>query len=438
MSSHAYPGRDIYIVDGSRSPFLKAAGKPGPFTAADLGVATAQPLLLRQPFAARDFDEVILGCVMPGPDEANIARVCSLRLGCGDETPAWTVQRNCASGLQALDCAAQAISSGRSEMVLAGGVEVMSRAPLIWKDGMVEWLADWNRARSLPQKLKALTHLKARNLAPIISLLRGLSDPVVGMSMGQTAEQLAWRFDISRREMDEYAVNSHKRLAAAQESGRLGEIEAVFDARGKAWDHDTGLRADSTVEKLAMLQPVFDKPYGNVTAGNSAQITDGCTWLILASEQAVEQHQLPVMGKIIATQWAGVSPREMGLGPAHAIVPLLQETGLGMSDIDYWELNEAFAAQVLACRAALMSDDYCREHFDLEGAFGEIPPDRLNVDGGGISIGHPVGSSGARIVLHLLHTLKETNSTRGVATLCIGGGQGGAMLIERSREGGAS
>lgn len=430
MSRKAYPGRDIYIVDGSRSPFLKATGKPGPFSAAGLGVATAQPLLMRQPFSPDRFDEVILGCVMPGPDEANIARVCALRLACGDETPAWTVQRNCASGLQALDCAAQAISEGRSDLILAGGVEVMSHAPLLWKDDMVAWLARWNRARSMMQKIKALGALRMKNLAPVIGLLRGLRDPVVGMSMGQTAEQLAWRFGISRQHMDEYAVLSHQRLAAAGEAGHLDEIEAVFDDKGKGWDHDTGLRADSNLQALSKLRPVFDKPFGNVTAGNSAQITDGCTWLVLASETAVENYQLPVVGKIVATQWAGVSPREMGLGPAHAIAPLLQQTGHRLEDIDYWEINEAFAVQVLACREALNSEEYCREHFHADQALGEIPLDRLNVDGGGISIGHPVGSSGARIVLHLLRTLQRTGAKTGIASLCIGGGQGGAMLIE--------
>ncbi len=430
MSQAPYPGQKVYVVDGSRSPFLKTLGKPGPFTAADMAVATARPLLMRQPFTPDLFNEVILGCVMPGANEANIARVCALHLGCGDATPAWTVQRNCASGLQALDCAAQSISSGRSHLVLAGGVEVMSRAPLIWKDEMVTWLSHWNQAKSMSQKLRVLGCLRLKNMAPIISLLQGLKDPVVGMSMGQTAEQLAWRFGISREQMDEYAVISHQRLAWAKEAGHLDEIETIFDNKGKGWKDDTGLRENSSMEKLAQLRAVFDPPFGHVTAGNSAQITDGCAWLILASEAAVREHQLPIMGRIVSTHWAGVSPKEMGLGPVNAVVPLLQRAGLNIHDIDYWELNEAFAAQVLACRAAWMDKDYCADHFGLEKAFGKIPLSHLNVDGGGISIGHPVGATGARIVLHLLQTLRHTHTRRGVATLCIGGGQGGAMLLE--------
>jgi len=422
--------RPVYFVDGSRSPFLKARGKPGPFKAADLGISAAKPLLLRQPFSPDEFDQVIVGCVNPGADEANIARVMSLRLGCGDKTTAWTVQRNCASGLQSIDCAMQAITSGQSDLVLAGGVESMSHAPLLWKEEMVVWLANWNRARSIGQKLKVLTTLRLKNMAPVIALLRGLSDPVVGLSMGQTAEKIAHRFGISRQQMDEYAVASHLRLAAAQEAGYLDEIEPVFDKNGKAYEHDDGIRPDSSVEKLAKLKPAFDRKFGNVTAGNSAQITDGAAWVILASEDAVKKYKLPVIGKAIDLQWAGVDPSEMGLGPVHAVVPLLQRNKLAVDDIDYWELNEAFAGQVLACVAAWQDKDYCKEHFNLRSAFGAVPHERLNIDGGGVSLGHPVGASGTRITLHLLQTLKRTKSKYGVATLCIGGGQGGAILLE--------
>ena len=422
--------RPVFFVDGSRSPFLKARGKPGPFKAADLGVSAAKPLLQRQAFTPDKFDQVIVGCVNPGADEANIARVMSLRLGCGDKVTAWTVQRNCASGLQSIDCAMQAITSGQSDLVLAGGVEAMSHAPLLWKEEMVGWLADWNRARGIGAKLKVLSSLRLKNMTPIIGLLRGLQDPVVGLSMGQTAEIITQRFGISRLQMDEYAVASHLRLAAAQEAGYLDEIEPVYDKTGKAYEHDDGLRSDSSVEKLARLKPAFDRKFGNVTAGNSAQITDGAAWVILASEDAVKQYKLPVIGRAVDVQWAGVDPSEMGLGPVHAVVPLLQRNKLEVDDIDYWELNEAFAGQVLSCVAAWQDVDYCKEHFDLRFALGTVAHDRLNVDGGGVSLGHPVGASGTRITLHLLNTLRRTKSKYGIATLCIGGGQGGAILLE--------
>lgn len=423
--------RPVYIVDGSRTPFLKARGKPGSFKAAELALAAAKPLLLRQPFAARDFDEVILGCVYSGPDEANIARVVALRLGCGEKVPAWTVQRNCASGLQSIDSGFQAIAEGRAELILAGGTESMSHTPLLWKEEMVVWLANWNRAKTLAEKLKMLGRLKLKNMAPVIALLKGLSDQVVGMSMGETAEKIAHRFGITRQQMDEYAVRSHLRLHAAHQQGYLQEIEPLFSKNGESYEVDDGVRADSSVEKLAKLKPVFDRKFGLVTAGNSAQITDGAAWVILASEETVKAHQLPVLGKIIDTQWAGVDPSEMGLGPVHAVAPLMQRHRLNIDDIDYWEINEAFAGQVLACVAAFEDKEYCKTHLDLNTPMGHIPQDKLNVDGGGVSLGHPVGTSGCRIVLHLLKILERTNSQRGIATLCIGGGQGGAILIER-------
>ena len=423
-------GRTVYVVDGSRTPFLKAKGKPGNFRASDLAVACGQQLLARQPFSPENFDEVILGCVMPGPDEVNIARVCALRLGCNKEVPAWTVQRNCASGLQALDSAARNISSGYSDLVLAGGVEAMSHAPVLFGEAMVGWLSDWSRAKTAGQKLKAVTQLRLTHFAPIIGVLRGLTDPIVGLNMGQTAEVLAHRFNISREQMDEFAMKSHLRLADAQTNNRLPEIEIIYDTQGNHYANDDGVRSDSNMEQLGKLKPVFDRKFGKVTAGNSAQITDGAAWLILASEDAVKKYNLPVMGRIVDSQWAGLDPAQMGLGPAHAMAPIMQRNNLGISDVDYWEINEAFATQVMAVVEAWKSDDYCRNELRLDKAMGDIPYERLNIDGGGISIGHPVGASGARIVLHLLHTLKQKNAKRGMASLCIGGGQGGAMLVE--------
>ena len=424
-------GRPVHVVDGSRTPFLKARGKPGPFAAADLAVAAGQPLLARQPFAPTDLDEVILGCVNPGPDEANIGRVAALRLGCGDRVPAWTVQRNCASGLQSIDTAAQKIASGRSSLVLAGGVEAMSHAPILFGKAMVNWLAAWARARTPGARLKTLGALRPAFFKPVIALLRGLTDPVVGLSMGQTAEIIAHRFGISRTDMDGFAVRSHQRLDAGHRAGHLEEIEVLYDSRGNYYDHDDGLRTDSTLEGLAKLRPVFDKPDGKVTAGNSAQITDGAAWVILASEEMVSRHDLPVLGTLVDSQWAGLDPAQMGLGPAYAMAPIMLRHSLDSGDIDYWEINEAFAAQVLACLAAWEDTEFCRTELGRDQPFSPIEQGRLNVDGGSVAIGHPVGASGARIVLHLLQTLKRNNARRGMASLCIGGGQGGALLVER-------
>ncbi|MGE0370861.1 MAG: acetyl-CoA C-acetyltransferase [Gammaproteobacteria bacterium] len=424
----------VYVVDGGRTPFLKAKGRPGPFAAADLAVAAARPLLARQRFEADAIDEVILGCVMPGPDEANIARVVALRLGCGHKVPAWTVQRNCASGMQALDSACAAIAGGRSDLVLAGGTESMSRAPVLLREEMVHWLADWNGAKGLGARIAALGRLRPAHLAPVVGLLRGLTDPVVGLSMGQTAENLAYRFQIDRMRMDAYALESHRRLAQAQDAGWLEEVEPIYDSAGGYYEQDDGLRRDTTLDRLAKLKPVFDRPFGLVTAGNSAQVTDGAAVLILASRRAVEAHDLPVLGRIVDCAWAGVDPAQMGLGPAHAMAALMRRHDLKVGDVDFWEINEAFAAQVLAVVEAWRDPAYCRDELGLDAPPGEIPHARLNVDGGGVSLGHPVGASGARIVLHLLRVLGRHGARRGVASLCIGGGQGGAMLIERDGE----
>lgn len=429
-------GGAVYIVDGSRTPFLKVKGAPGPFLASDLAVAASRPLLARQPFEVSALDEVIVGCVMPTPDEVNIARIIALRLGCDEHLPAWTVQRNCASGLQALDCAYHNIQAGRSDLVLAGGTEAMSHAPVLLNDTMVGWLGEWAGAKKVGQKIKTLGKLRGGHLKPIIGLLRGLSDPVIGLSMGQTAENLAYRFGISRETMDAFAVDSHKRLAAAQEGGYLNdEIEAVYDSRGKSYQQDDGVRADSSVDKLGKLRPVFDRKFGKVTAGNSAQVTDGAAMLLLASEYAVEKYDLKVMGRIVDSEWAGLDPAQMGLGPAHAMAPILKRQKMAVSDVDYWEVNEAFATQVLACVEAWQDEDYCKNELGLKEALGKIDRARLNVDGGGVSLGHPVGASGARIVLHILNILERNNAQHGMASLCIGGGQGGAMLVTRDVNG---
>jgi acetyl-CoA C-acetyltransferase len=422
-------GRAVYIVDGARTPFLKSQGKPGPFLASDLATAAGRALMIRQPVSPGDLDEVILGCVSPGADEANIARVVALRIGCDERVPAWTVQRNCASGLQALDSAAKDIATGRANLVLAGGTESMSHTPLLLNLLMVNWLAEWNKAKSLPARLKQLTRLRGHHLTPIIGLLRGLTDPVVGLSMGQTAEILANRFRLTRKGIDTFAVSSHLRLAAAVDNDYLAELTPLYDNSGKLYRTDDGIRRDSSIGKLASLKPVFDRKYGMITAGNSAQVTDGAAMLLLASEEAIKKYSFPVLAQIRDIQWAGLDPAQMGLGPVYAMAPLLQRNNLTTADFDYWEINEAFAAQVLACLEAWKDKSFCRQELGMEKPFDAIPKDKLNIDGGAIALGHPVGASGARIVLHLANILKRKNKTNGMASICIGGGQGGAMWI---------
>ena len=425
----------IYIIDGARTPFLKAKNRPGPFSAGDLATQAGRALLVRQKFAPDELDEVILGCAAPSVDEVNIGRVVALRMGCGQKVPGWTVMRNCASGMQALDSAVNNIIAGRSHLVLAGGVDALSRAPLLYADAMVLWFADMAAARAAGQRAALFARLPFKALlAPVIGIMKGLTDPMVGLLMGQTAENLAHRFGITRSQMDAFSVRSHQRVAAAQDGGWLapggGEVEPVYERKGDVHPLDDGVRRDSSIENLAKLKPFFDRKYGNVTPGNSSQITDGAAWLVLASEEAVKRHDLTPLGRIVDSEWAGLDPAQMGLGPVHAATPILKRNGLGLNHLDYWEINEAFAAQVLGCLAAWKDAKYCKEELGLDAAMGELDDARLNVDGGAIALGHPVGASGARIVLHLLKTLKRNNAKRGMASICIGGGLGGAMLVE--------
>lgn len=430
-ASRPLPGREVYIVDGSRTPFLKARQQAGPFSAADLAVGTVRLLLARQNFLPTAIDEVICGCTMPSPDEMNIARIIALRVGCGNDVPAFTVHRNCASGMQALDNAAQDIASGRADLILAGGTEAMSRAPLLFNQAMANWVGQWYATKTVGGRVQLLTKLRLNYFVPIIALLKGLTDPVVGLNMGQTAEKLAHRFNISRKEMDQFAAISHQRILATRKEGYLNEVTPLIDNRGKAYMVDDGARTDSTVEKLGTLKPAFDRKYGQVTAGNASQVTDGAAFLLLASKDAIKKYNLPILARIIDVEWAALDPSQMGLGPVFASTPLLTRHHFNLKDIDYWEINEAFAAQILSCLKAWQDETFCREDLNLSHALGTVSLDRLNVDGGAISLGHPVGASGARIVLHLANVLKEREAKRGIATLCIGGGQGGAMLIER-------
>ncbi|MGL4414728.1 acetyl-CoA C-acetyltransferase [Roseinatronobacter monicus] len=423
--------REVFLVDGARTPFLKVRGKRGPFTPVDLAVQSGRPLLARQPFAPDAFDMVILGCVNVIADEMNPARVAALRLGMGAEMVAFTVQINCGSGMQSIDTAFRTIREGSGDLILAGGAEALSHAPFVLRDDAVDWLAGMQSASGPLATAQNAVQIRPRHLKPVVGLERGLTDPITDLSMGQTAEVLAHHFGITRAMSDAYAVESHKRLASAQHSGTLStEVMPAFDKEGSVYKYDDGVRADSAVDKLGNLKPVFEKPYGQVTAGNSSQVTDGASWCILASGDAVKQHNLTPIARLVDSEWAALDPSVMGLGPVMSATPLLSRHGFGRDDIDLWEINEAFAAQVLACLAAWQDENFCRDVLGLKDTFGMIPREQLNIHGGAISMGHPVGTSGNRIVLHLANALHATGGKRGVASECIGGGQGGAMILE--------
>jgi acetyl-CoA C-acetyltransferase len=386
---------------------------------------------MRQPFAPDAFDAVILGCVNVIADEMNPARVAALRLGIDPSITAFTVQINCGSGMQSIDIAFRMIEAGKADLVLAGGTEALSHAPLVLRRKAVEWFGRFATAKTTLEKATALAGLRPEMARPVIGLERGLTDPITELNMGQTAELVGHLLGITREAADAYALESHQRLTRAQRNGALeGEVVPAVARDGTIYDGDDGVRPDTSMEKLAKLKPVFEKPYGKVTAGNSSQITDGGCWVIVASEQALERHKLKPLARIIDSEWSALDPAVMGLAPTLCCTALLKRRGLPKESIELWELNEAFAAQVLACLAAWEDEEYCRDVLGLDGVFGPIDRSRLNVEGGAISLGHPVGTSGNRLVLHLVNAMRRLGLSRGIASECIGGGQGGAMLLE--------
>ena len=388
-------------------------------------------MLLRQPFPPDAFDQVILGCVNVIADEMNPARVAALRLGMGEAMVAFTVQINCGSGMQSIDTAYRYIQNGNADLILAGGAESLSHAPLVFSRGAVNWYARLFAAHDIGARLSALLAFRPSFFKPVIGLERGLTDPITDLNMGQTAELVSHLFHITRRQADQYAAESQQRLAAAQKNNYFaGEVEPAFARDGTVFDHDDGVRPDSTVESLAKLKPAFERPWGKVTPGNSSQITDGASWVILASEDAVKTYKLTPKAVIVDSEWSALDPSVMGLGPVYCSTAILKRHRLALGDIELWELNEAFAAQVLGCLAAWEDAEFCRDALGLDAPAGHISRDLLNVDGGAIGVGHPVGASGNRIVLHLVNAMKRLGKKRGIATECIGGGEGGAMLLE--------
>jgi acetyl-CoA C-acetyltransferase/acetyl-CoA acyltransferase len=371
-------------------------------------------------------DQVVFGNVGVPADAANIARVIALKAGIPQDRIAHTVHRNCASGMEAITTTANLIALGQAGVVVAGGTESMSQVPLLFSPEATAFFLRLGRARNWKERLFALLSFRLRHLKPVPALKLGLTDPVSGLIMGETAEVLADDFGITRHAQDEYAVRSHQLAVRAQKDNLLAEeIVAVGDV-----NRDVGPRPDQSLEALAKLKPFFRKQGGTVTVGNSCSITDGAAAvLVVAGERARAEGRTP-LGYLRAFAYAGCDPRRMGLGPVFATSKLLEQTGVGLKDIDLIELNEAFAAQVIANEQAFASPTFAREKLGRGEPLGTIERERLNVNGGAIALGHPVAATGARLVLTLLKELKRRGQKRGVATLCVGGGQGAALLLE--------
>lgn len=423
----------IAIIDGLRTPIAKAGGKFKNLQAESLGSFVLSELALRVGLDHSMYDEVIIGNVSQPAHAANIARIIALKAGFSEKTPAYTVHRNCASGMQAISSATEKILAGRGEIYMAGGVESMSNIPLIFNKKMSALFEEIFRSKSPLDTLKALATFTPSHLKPVIGLMEGLTDPLSGLMMGSTAEVLAQDFGISRKEQDEYALLSHQKAEGAQNSGAFKEEIApiVYNAsKGLIMSDDDGIRYGQNIQALTKLRPFFDKKNGTVTAGNSSQVSDAAAAVVLMSESKAKELGLSPLGYLKEYAYAGLDPARMGVGPAYATAEILKMTKMKMSDFELIELNEAFASQVLANLAAFESKKYANTCLGRGSALGSIDTNILNVNGGAIALGHPVGMTGTRIVIHTLKELRRQNKNVGLATLCIGGGQGGSMILE--------
>jgi acetyl-CoA acetyltransferase family protein len=416
--------RSAFVLHGARTPFLRAGTDFSDVSATDLGRAASVEAMARAGLEPADIDQTIFGNIATPVDAANIGRIIALRAGVPKERPASSVSRNCASGVDSVVQAARLIQTGEADVVLAGGTESMSQIPFLYRDGVKAVFTKAGTAKSAKARIGAFSKMPWGQLFnPVIGLKEGLTDPVCGLNMGETAEILAKEGGITRESQDAFALRSHQRATAGR--ARLAE-EIVAVPLPPAYDKvstlDNGIRESQTMEALARLKPFFDRKYGSVTPGNSSQITDGAAAVIVASESFVTKRGLKPLGRIAGWGFAGLEPERMGLGPSRSTPPALRKTGWTMKEIGLVELNEAFAAQVLANLKA----------FETDTALGPLDESLLNVNGGAIALGHPVGASGTRLILTLLLEMRRRNVSRGLATLCVGGGQGASILLERA------
>lgn len=424
--------KPVYLVDGKRTPQVKSGADLKDIAAPYLGHYLIRHLVDKYALPLDQIDEVIVGNTGTPAKYPNVGRVIALEAGLHKKTSGYSVHRNCASGMEALSQAYDKISSGRNNLIFAGGVENMSQMPLMFNKHMTEFFIELMKAKTTAQKMKIFSTFRPHFLAPVIAIEQGLTDPFCGRNMGQTAETLARELGISRLEQDEFANLSHHKAANATKEGRFRDeiLQITAGAKlDKMIADDIGFRATSTVEGLGKLKPYFERETGTVTVGNACPITDGGSMWLLASEEAVKKYNLDPMARMVDYHFHGLEPERMGLGPVLATHGVLKRTGMKLSQMDLIELNEAFAAQVIAC-TKVMKDKSLSSKWGIDETIGEIPFEKLNVNGGGIALGHPVGSTGSRLVVTLAHELKRRKQKYGLATLCIGGGQGGAVVIE--------
>jgi acetyl-CoA acyltransferase len=424
-------GRSVVLVDGCRLPFQRSGTRYTDLMAYDMGRMVLKGLLTRTGLDPAAIDRVIMGCVIQDVETSNVAREAALGASIPNHVPAFTVTMACISSNQAITTGAELIQSGQADIVIAGGTETLSDPPIRVKRSVRKRLFESRKARSAQDYLQLLKGLSPSDLLPESPSIAEYS---TGEVMGESADKLAAMFGVSRTAQDEYALLSQKRAAAARDDGRLDKelVPATTPPDFDPIATDNTIRDDSTLEKLSQLSPVFVKPYGTVTAGNSSPLTDGASaTLLMSADKAKETDYTPKARLSHYTYVAQDPGDELLLGPAYAIPQVLDAAGLTLDDIDVFELHEAFAGQVLAVLAALDSASFAEDHLNRAAPIGQIPMDKLNTRGGSISLGHPFGATGARIVTTAANRLHEEDGKLALVAACAAGGQGHALLLER-------
>lgn len=425
-------GRRVAIVEGCRTPFAKSGTAFRNLSAVELGKVAVRELISRTDLDVSEIDHVVYGTVVQSVQEPNIAREVTLGAGIPPSVPAFTVGRACASSNQAITSGAEQIMAGMADVVIAGGAESLTDVPILFSPEMRNALVRASKARSLGERVGAFAAVRPRHLAPVTP---AIAEPTTGLTMGESAEKMARENGITREEQDRWALRSHQLAAAATADGRLTrEIAPVFvpPKYEEVVTQDNGIRADTSLEKLATLKPVFDRKYGTVTAGNASPLTDGASAVLLMSEERAKALGYEPLGYIRSYAYASLDPGDQLLqGPVYATPVALKRAGLSMKDVDLLEVHEAFAAQVLSNLQWWNSDRIAKERLGLDRAIGTPPEDRINVMGGSIAIGHPFGATGGRVTVTLLNELKRRGGQFGMVSVCAAGAMGFVMIVER-------